>query len=117
MLTNAYVTTILEAIRAECYLGLHFDDPELAGHYASECSGGGYKRVQAFFTETASRNIWLEEPVLFTGMLPTRVTHIGGWNKIKDGDLMFQAKLPSPWNIVNGGGMQLVTGDVVVSIV
>lgn len=117
MFTNAFASKILDEIAADCYLALHFDDPELAGHYASEVSGGGYKRVKGIFTECSSRAIWLDQPVSYSGLLPTRITHIGGWNELTNGDLIWTGKLPIPVTVLRGGGFQLKATDAVVSLV
>lgn len=116
MLSNEYVGKILDDIRDGCWIAAHFDNPSLAGAYASECAGGGYSRQIATFTEPASRTIWVTNPILFTGMLRTRVTHICGWNAQREGDLMFTAELGNPVNVADGGGFQIVAGDIAVSI-
>lgn len=116
MLSNGYVTDILNDIRAHCYVSLHFDNPSTAGAYASEVSGGGYSRILGSFTEPSSRTIWNSEAMTFSGLLSTRITHVCGWNEQKQGDLLWSAQLTEPLNIRQGGGYTFVAGDIAVSL-
>jgi hypothetical protein len=115
-LSDYAVGLLLEQIRDNCWLGLHFDDPNLAGAYASEISGGGYTREKATFTTISNRTMWLDNSVQFDGLRGTKITHFGGWDSRRTGNVLFWVRLAVPKRISESKGFLIGANQLVISI-
>jgi len=97
------------------YVGCHFDDPNHAGAYASEISGDGYVRTQAFFTEPSNRTMWNVNVFGFAGLPACVITHFSIWDAKTKGNLRGSIELPDPKRILQGGGFTIIAGDLALS--
>lgn len=101
---------------SQCWIGLHYEDPEMSGAYVSEVIGGGYSRALAEFTEPAGRAIWNSSEIAFHGLPPTIITHVGGWNAQSRGDLLFSIQLDTPIQVLQGGAVAWAAEQLAISI-
>jgi hypothetical protein len=53
---------------AHCWVALHYDNPDIAGAYASEIFGGSYVRAAASFSDPTNRVTWNVTQAHFTGL-------------------------------------------------
>ncbi len=113
--TNYTVHNMLTEIKEECWVSLHFDDPNLAGAYASEITGGAYVREKAKFGDIGNRTMWLADDLKFNGLSLNRVTHLGGWNLQYKGDLLWACELNPPVRILEGKGFSVGKDDLALS--
>lgn len=105
----------LKDIKDECWVALHFDDPTLAGAYASEVNGGGYGRILSKWGEISNKIMWLDNNLIWTGLQQTRITHLGGWNAEFNGDLMWVSQVKPPARILDGKGYSVAKGTIALS--
>lgn len=98
------------------YLALHFDDPNIAGAYASEVFGGSYSRVKATFSDPDGRVIFNESSIVWTGMPNTRVTHVAAWNKQYNGDLEYSVPLPKAVSVSAGKKFTVDSAMLAISL-
>ena len=97
------------------YVGAHFDSPIQAGAYASELSGDGYVRQQAFFTDASNRTMWNTNNFSFAGLPACVITHFAGWDAKTKGNMRWSLELPEPKRIIAGGGFTVVEGEMALS--
>lgn len=116
MFTDTIVDGWLRDIVENCYLSLHFDNPDLAGAYASEVFGGSYRRVKGSFTTPDSRACFNDTDVTWKGLPNITLTHIGGWDALVSGNLMFYGALPEPVRMTTGKNYTLPSFDISLSI-
>ena len=107
---------LLKMIRDDCWISLHFDNPDLAGGQASEITGGGYSRLKASFGEISNRTMWLDDTLKFEGLRQTKITYIGGWTDKRGGNSLFFSELANPGRISDGGLWKLEEKKLVISI-
>jgi hypothetical protein len=106
----------LDEIQSDCWLALHFDNPDIAGAYNSEVFGQGYARVRGVFTDASGRAIWNSGTVTWTGLPAVVVTHIAGWNERINGDYLFSVALPNPVRVAAGGRYSVGSNTVALSL-
>jgi hypothetical protein len=106
----------LSQVADNTWLSLHFDNPDVAGAYASEVFGQGYSRVRGVFADASGRAIWNSGTVTFTGLPAVVVTHVGGWNEAINGDLRFAVALPNPVRVQAGGRYSVSANTVALSL-
>lgn len=114
--TDTIVDGWLRDIVDQCYLALHFDNPDLAGAYASEVFGGGYKRILTTFTTPDSRACFNDSDITWNGLPAITITHIAGWDALVNGNLMFFGLLPDPYRVQLGKSFTLSPFDLALSI-
>lgn len=89
---------------ATIYVGLHTADPTDAGT-GTEVSGSGYARQSIAFdassSGTASNSAAVEFPAASGGDFGT-VTHIGIWDALTSGNLLFHSALTTSKTISDG---------------
>jgi hypothetical protein len=90
-----------------CYLALHYDNPDVAGAYASEVFGGTYARTFADFTGVEGRTVWNTAAVKWSGLPAVVVTHVAGWDAANNGNLLWSSSLDSVVRIAQGNGFSL----------
>lgn len=115
-ISNQYAHKILNDLTSNCFISLHFESPMLAGAYASEISGGGYKRTKIGFSEPSSRSVINTTDAKFTGIPETKVVWVAGWNAERNGDIMWMSELKDPVYVLRGGGYVIPAGDIIISI-
>jgi len=101
---------------AKPWLALHFDDPNIAGAYASEVFGGSYSRVQVVFSDPEGRVIFNESNVVWTGMPNTRITHVAAWSAQYNGDLEYSVPLPKAVSVTAGKKFQVDSAALAISL-
>jgi hypothetical protein len=106
----------LDDVQSATWLSLHYDNPDVAGAYASEVSGQGYARVRGVFTDASGRAIWNSSTITWSGLPAVVVTHIGGWNALINGDLRFSVALPNPVRVSAGGRYSIGSNTVALSL-
>ena len=84
-ITDAQVHLWLQDIADSGYVSLHFDTPALGGLTAAEISGGGYQRFKMSWSNPDNRAIWSVVDARFTGLVQTKVTYFGVWDKLTKG--------------------------------
>lgn len=106
----------LQEIADNAWVSLHYDTPALGGIGACEIAGGGYRRVQAMFSQPANRSIWTVEDVRYVGLTQNVLTHFGIWDATDLGNLLAYGRLPDKVSVLNGWGYALNAGELAVSI-
>jgi hypothetical protein len=114
--TDMVVDQWLRDIVDQCYVALHFDNPDLAGAYASEIFGGAYKRTKVTFTPPESRATFNDSDITFKGLPAITITHIAGWDALINGNLLFFGPLPNPVKIQLGKTFTLSALDLSLSV-
>lgn len=97
------------------YLSLHFDDPDLAGAYASELFGGSYERKPVDFSNPSNRGITVVSQTYFNGLPPVSITHVGGWDAKIKGNLLFSIAIEKPLRTREGGSFSIPSNSLVLS--
>lgn len=77
----------------QIYLGLSFDNPEIAGAYASEVFGGSYTRLLCPMSQPTDRTIWNLNQLVFTGLPTVTLTHLVAWDALVNGNYIASAEL------------------------
>lgn len=85
------------------YLALHYDNPEVAGAYASEVFGGSYGRLGYVMTQPTNKGMLLASSLLFNGLPAMKVLYVAGWDAPTNGNYLWSAPLP-------GGGHSVLEG-------
>ena len=98
------------------WVGLHYDDPNLAGAYASEVFGGSYSRVKAPFTQAVSRSVFNTSGILFRGLPHVKLTHVSAWDAQFNGNMEFSIALPKPMIIQSGKSFQINANELAISL-
>jgi hypothetical protein len=98
------------------WISLHFDTPALGGTTAAEIGGGGYQRFKMKWSNPDNRAVWSVIDARFTGLVQTKVTYFGVWNKQNKGRLMAYTELQAPVAILNGKGFVIPAYQIVVSM-
>lgn len=98
-----------------CYIAAHFDNPDVAGAYASEVWGGAYVRCKTFFSEPTGRATWNSSLITFTGLPSIMITHLAAWDVAVNGNYLACVELPSPIRVLAGGRYDLGTEQVAFS--
>lgn len=98
------------------WLSLHYDNPDVAGAYASELFSGSYARAKASVGQPSNRGVFIISDVTFVGLPSTRITHLGGWDAQYNGNLEFSSPLPSPLTVLAGGSKSFPGNSVVLSM-
>lgn len=99
----------------DCWLALHFDNPDVAGAYASEVFGGSYTRMKCKMSSASNRGIYSLDSVLFTGLPAVGITHIAGWDAQYNGNLEWSAPLANPVKIPLGKTYSVPAGVIALS--
>lgn len=100
---------------SSAYIGLQFDNPFVAGAYASEVFGGSYERQECDFSAPSARGISQLTSLVFPGMPSVAVTHISGWDSKVKGNILFSISLASPTRVKEGGTYSIPAGSIVLS--
>ena len=108
---NLWLTSL-----SSVWLALHFDDPNIAGAYASEVFGGSYARVKATFSDPEGRVIFNEGDINWTGMPSTRVTHIAAWNAQYNGDMEYSVPLAKAESVAAGKKFHIDSAALAISL-
>ena len=98
------------------YLGLHTADPTDAGT-GTEVSGGSYARQSFASTisgNAASNTSAIEFPTA-TGSWGT-VTHVGVWDNLTSGNLLFHGALTNSKTIASGDVFRVPAGDLDITL-
>jgi hypothetical protein len=115
-ITDEQVHLWLQDIADNGFVSLHFDTPALGGIDRAEIAGGGYHRYQMVWSDPTNRAIWSMDDAKFTGLVQTKVTYFGIWNKLNLGRLMAYTELAEPVGILNGKGFVIPAGQIAVSM-
>lgn len=106
----------LSAYTSGCYLALHYDNPDVAGAYASEVFGGSYQRRKTTFTSPDGRTVLNLNAVKWTGLPAAIVTHVAGWDAQNNGNLLWSSSLDAVTRVTQGGGFMLGARVLALSI-
>jgi len=98
------------------WLALHYDNPDIAGAYASEVFGGTYKRVRADFTSVDGRTIWNAGPVRWPGLPSIVITHVAGWDAQLNGNLLWYSSLDAVVRITQGSAWAVSANTIALSM-
>lgn len=116
-LINAVLRNTAYSSPATVYVGLHTADPTDAGT-GTEVSGGSYARKSATFgapssgTSTTSAAIEFDQA---TGNWGT-ITHVGIWDALTSGNLLFHTALDAPKTIDTGDIFKIASGSLSVEL-
>ena len=102
---------------AAVYLALHTADPVDAGSGA-EVSGGSYARQAIAFdaahaTTGVTQNTNIET---FTSMPAVTVTHIGIWDHLSAGNLLFHTGVTASKAVASGDTITVAAGAVTITL-
>ena len=102
---------------AAVYLALHTADPVDAGSGA-EVSGGSYARQAIAFdaahaTTGVTQNTDIET---WTNLPACTVTHIGIWDAVSSGNLLFHTAVNSSKTVANGDTISIAVGAITVTL-
>ena len=120
-LENALINATLRATTftspAAVYVSLHTADPTDAGS-GTEVSGGSYARKSATFASPANGASATSADVTFdqaTGSWGT-ITHIGIWDALTTGNLLYHTPLTTSKTIVTGDIFKIASGSLTVTL-
>lgn len=105
----------LQEVADSGWVSLHFDNPSLGGIERAEIAGGGYKRFKMNWSQPNNRAIWSLTDARFMGLMQTKLTYFGVWDKAHLGLLRAYAELPKPAVVLNGKGFVLHAGTIAIS--
>jgi hypothetical protein len=108
------VTTWLNELNS-VWLGLAFDNPDIAGAYASEVFGGSYTRQKISMSLASNRGLYNVSSVLFTGLPGTTITHLVGWDAQYNGNYEFAVPLEKALPVVAGASFPIAPEQLVLS--
>ena len=102
---------------AAVYLALHTADPVDAGSGA-EVSGGSYARQATAFdaahaTTGVTQNTNIET---FTSMPVATVTHIGIWDHVSAGNLLFHTAVDASKTVASGDTITVAAGAITITL-
>jgi len=98
------------------YLALHYDNPDIAGAYASEVFGGSYSRQQYTMTQPTNKGMLLLNPVIFTGLPSVLVIYVAGWDNVNGGNYRWSAPLPTPHTVLEGKTISIPAQTIGISL-
>jgi hypothetical protein len=98
------------------WIALHYDNPEVAGAYASELFSGSYARQAASLGPPSNRGIYVINDITFGGLPDTRITYLGGWDAQYSGNLEFSVILPAPIIAIAGSSKTFPANTIALSI-
>lgn len=98
------------------WLGLAYDNPEIAGAYASEVFGGSYTRIEYALTAPSSKGMLLLNDVKFDGLPAVSVAYVTGWDAQYNGNYLWSAPLPSPRGVLAGKSLSIPAGSIGLSM-
>jgi len=99
------------------YLALHTADPVDAGTGA-EVSGGSYARQACAFnaTHATGGNTANTDAESFTVMPACTVTHIGVWDAVSSGNLLFHTAVDTSKAVLSGDTISVAAGAVTITL-
>lgn len=115
MFTNLLTELMLGHLKGS-YAALHFEDPAVAGEWASELSGGGYCRVNASMMPTGMGAAWNLNPIVFKGLPAGRISHVALWDRPSGGSMLTYAPLTPAVTMIEGGVFPIGAQEYAVSI-
>lgn len=98
------------------WVALHYDNPDVAGAYASEVFGGSYARQKVLMTDPSSGVLFNSTAITFNGLPAVTVTHVAGWDAQVNGNYIWSALLPIPVRILAGRSLPLASGQIALSM-
>ena len=98
------------------WLSLHYDNPDVAGAYASELFSGSYTRMKVSLGQPSNRGVFVISDVTFIGLPATRITHLGGWDAQFNGNLEFSCALPNTLTALAGASKTFSANSIVLSM-
>lgn len=120
-LENALINATLRATTftapAAVYVSLHTADPTDAGT-GTEVSGGSYARQSATFASPSNGASATNADITFpqaTGNWGT-VTHIGIWDALTTGNLLYHTQLDASKTIDTGDVFKIASGSLTVTL-
>ena len=99
------------------FLSLHTADPTDAGTGA-EVSGGSYARQTCAFdaAHATNGNTANTDAESFTGMPACTVTHIGVWDALSSGNLLFHTAVDTSKAVLAGDTISVAAGAVTITL-
>ena len=97
------------------YAALHYDNPEVAGAYASEVFGGSYIRCKVIFTVPDNRAVWNANNLSWAGLPSMRISYIALWDAQINGNYVCSAPLDSVFRAVAGAKFIYPAGSFAIS--
>lgn len=97
------------------WVGLHFDNPQVASAYASEVAGGSYVRKRLTITTPSSRTAWNAAALTWTGLPTVLLTYVAFWDVQYNGNLLGSSPLPAPIRVLSGGSWTLPAKQLALS--
>jgi hypothetical protein len=98
-----------------CYAALHYDDPDIAGAYMSEVTGGSYIRQKITFTLADARAIWNAADLKWAGLPAYRITHFAVWDVSINGNYICSAPLKTVARLTAGSSYSIAAYTVAMS--
>jgi hypothetical protein len=99
------------------YVSLHTADPTDAGTGA-EVSGGSYARQSCAFTAASTTSGTTTAPntsaINWTNMPTATVTHVGIWDAVTTGNLLYSGALTASKSLTSGDNFTINAGALVV---
>jgi hypothetical protein len=97
------------------WVAAHFDNPDVAGAYASEVFGGSYARLQVVMDQSTNRVVYNTADFSIKGLPAVTVTHLAGWDVQINGNLLFSVELPAPMRIAAGKSLDVKKQTIALS--
>jgi hypothetical protein len=98
------------------YLALHYDNPDVAGAYASEVFGAGYARQPVSMTIPSNRSSWNVTGIQFLGLPAITITHYALWDSLASGNYLAALELDAPIRVLSGKSLSLADHVVAISL-
>lgn len=114
MICSPYLCNkILEwALKGPVYVSLHSRNPGPKG--AGEVDGGKYTRQSISFGAPSEGVCTNDDDVVFPGMPPEKITHVGVWDAKTGGHLLYGLELPTPVEFMSGDTAKLRPGTIII---
>lgn len=97
------------------YAGLHYAAPPVDNPTSTEVSGGTYHRIAVSWT-LSNTSINASNTLLWSGLNPIAVTHIGVYDAAYNGNLLMKIELSAPVVLGNNASYEISPGEIYLSL-
>lgn len=113
--TNYFGNTIISTILrggTQFYASLHDADPGATPDPNTELVGNGYARQPVDFIAPSTRQTSNDAAIQFSSLPAATVTHVGVWDAVTGGNMLFSGALDVAAVIAENGGYEIALGDL-----
>lgn len=96
------------------FVSLHTADPGETG--GSEVTGGSYARQAGSWAAASAGSIASDTTLNFTGMPVTTITHVGVYDAVSAGNLIWSGALTASKTTASGDTFQIASGSITITL-